>query len=54
MAEIITLKMQRREDGGLRVWSDKVNGLILSGAKPEEVMAQIWPGLVALKAEPQQ
>ncbi len=52
MAEIVTLKMQRREDGGLRVWSDKVDGLILAGKEPEKVMAQIWPGLVALKAEP--
>lgn len=53
MAEIVTLKMQRREDGGLRVWSDKVGGLILSGSDPEKVMSKIWPGLVALKAEPQ-
>lgn len=46
----ITIKLMSREDGGLRVCSDDVPGLILSGADPSKVCADIWPVVQALLA----
>lgn len=42
---VVTIKLMRRQDGGLRVFSDDVPGLILSGTDPEKVMADVWPAL---------
>jgi len=44
----IIVKAQRREDGGVRVWSDHVPGLVLSGRDPERVLADIEPALKAI------
>lgn len=41
----ITLCLERREDGGLRVWSDDVPGLVLSHSDAEKVMADVIPAL---------
>jgi hypothetical protein len=43
-----TLQCERREDGGLRIWSDDVPGLILSGLKPRDVMRDVIPAIDAL------
>lgn len=48
----LTIKLQRREDGGLRVYSDDVRGLVLSGRDPVEVMADVWPALEVLRPAP--
>lgn len=37
----ITVILERRGDGGLRVCSDDLPGLILSGADPQKVAADI-------------
>jgi len=34
-----------RPDGGIRVSSDQVPGLVLSGKDPSAVMADVWPAL---------
>ncbi len=52
MSKEITIKIKRRADDGLHIYSDEVPGLILSGLSPEKMMAATWPALVALKAEP--
>lgn len=44
----ITLRVQRRADGGLRVWSDDVRGLILSHSDPKKVMEDVLPALDVL------
>ena len=44
----INIKLLPREDGGLRVCSDDVPGLILSGANQLDVLASIGPALEAL------
>lgn len=41
----ITLRLERRQDGGLRVFSDDVPGFVLSHREPELVCADIWPAL---------
>lgn len=41
----ITVKMRRRADGGLRVWSDQLPGLVLSHRDPERVLSDIEPAL---------
>ncbi len=41
----IIIHTQRRRDGGLRVWSDDVPGLILSHADADRVMADIIPAV---------
>lgn len=46
---ITTIKLQRREDGGLCVWSDDVPGLVLSGPDPQAIMRDVWPALEALR-----
>lgn len=41
----VTLKLEPRPDGGLRVSSDDVPGLVLSHKHPAKVMADILPAL---------
>ena len=41
----VVLKLEWRDDGGLRVWSDDVPGLVLSNADPRRVIADIAPAL---------
>ena len=45
----ISLKIEPRPDGGIRIWSPQVLGLILSGPDPEKVMGAVWPALVVLE-----
>ncbi len=45
----VTIRMERREDGGLRVWGEPPGGLILSGPDPERVIASIWSALGGLQ-----
>ena len=44
----IKISIGPREDGGVRIWSDDMPGLILSGSDPLKVMADIGPALKAL------
>lgn len=44
----VKLHVQRRTDGGLRVWSDDVRGLILSHSDPKKVMEDVLPALDVL------
>ena len=44
----LTIKLEVREDGGLRVYSDELPGLILSGADPAKVMADVVPAWTVL------
>lgn len=48
MPEEVRIIIQRRIDGGLRVYSDDVPGLVLSGSDPTKVMADVWPALMVL------
>ncbi|HXV00660.1 MAG TPA: hypothetical protein VG166_09190 [Caulobacteraceae bacterium] len=41
----ITVRMQRRRDGGLRVWSDDVPELVLSHRDHHRVLRDIEPAL---------
>jgi hypothetical protein len=47
----VTVMIQRRPDGGLRVWSDDVPGLVLSHGDPEKALADIAPALEVILAE---
>jgi hypothetical protein len=47
---MLSIRIGGRPDGGLRVWSEDIPGLILSGIDPDKVMASIWPALHALPA----
>jgi hypothetical protein len=47
----IVLKIERRKDGGLRVWSDDVPGLVLSHRDPAKVLADIQPALKVILKE---
>lgn len=47
--DCIVLSLESRPDGGLRVSSRSLPGLILSGEDPEKVMADIIPCIRALK-----
>jgi len=44
----IKITIGPRSDGGVRIWSDDIPGLILSGSDPLKVMADIGPALKAL------
>lgn len=44
----ITIKLAPRDDGGLRVWSDDLPGLALSGRVQEFVLLDLGPALVGL------
>lgn len=51
----VTVTLEPRPDGGLRVWSASDPGLILSGRNADEVLADILPAAEALrelKSEP--
>lgn len=47
----VVIRVQRRSDGGLRVWSDDVPGLVLSNKDPQKVLADIKPALEAILSE---
>lgn len=47
----ITVEIQRREDGGLRVRSNEVPGLVLSHRDPDRVIADIQPALEAILSD---
>ena len=40
---IVQVNIAGREDGGIRVWSDELPGLILSGSTPIKVLTAIVP-----------
>lgn len=44
----ITVFLESRPDGGIRVWSDDLPGLILSGRDRTKVIADIEPAAIAL------
>lgn len=41
----ITLKLDRRADGGLRVHCPEIPGLVLSAHNPRNVMGDVWPAI---------
>jgi len=45
---IVTVTLADREDGGLRVYSDDLPGLILSGNTKQDVLAKTAPAIQAL------
>lgn len=45
---VCIVQMTRRPDGGLRVFSPDLPGLILSGKEPAKVMECVWPAITAL------
>lgn len=45
----VTIKLEPRPDGGLRVSSDDVPGLILSHSNPAKVLADLLPALYELQ-----
>jgi hypothetical protein len=45
----VQIYVAERHDGGLRVWSDQMPGLILSGPDPAKVAADILPAINALR-----
>lgn len=45
----VTLKLEYREDGGLRVSSPDMRGLILSGEDKHAVMESIVPAIEAIR-----
>jgi hypothetical protein len=47
----VTVRVERRRDGGLRAWSDDVPGLVLSHRDPQKVLADIAPVLIAILSE---
>ncbi len=48
LEEDISIMIEPREDGGIRVWSPQLKGLILSGPDPAKVMADVWPAISVL------
>lgn len=44
----IVIKLAPREDGGLRVWSDDIPGLILSSPSQEAALSNIGPAIIAV------
>ena len=47
---MLPIWVAERDDGGLRVWSDEMPGLVLSGSDPAKVAAAILPAINALRA----
>jgi hypothetical protein len=45
---VVTVTLQSREDGGLRVYSDDLPGLILSGSDRGHVVSKIAPAIQVL------
>lgn len=41
----ITIKIAPRGDGGIRILSDDMPGLVLSGADPAKVMGDLWTAI---------
>lgn len=46
----LTIRLEPREDGGLRVRSDDLCGLILSGPDPAKIMADVLPAIIMLQS----
>lgn len=44
----VSLTIEKRDDGGLRIWSDDLPGLVLSGADPMEVWRDLGLSLKML------
>jgi hypothetical protein len=45
----IAIKMAPREDGGLRIWSDDLPGLILSSFSQELVLREVGEAIIQLR-----
>ena len=45
----ISIRIEPRCDGGIRIWSPQLKGLILSGADPVKVLADLWPAITVLE-----
>jgi hypothetical protein len=45
---VVTVTIEDRDDNGLRVWSDDLPGLILSGNDRQKICASIIPAIRAL------
>jgi hypothetical protein len=50
MKQIVNITIEDREDGGLRVYSKELPGLILSGATKAKVLSAIEPAVRTLLA----
>ncbi len=46
----ITITLEPREDGGIRIYSDALPGLILSHSDPHKAMEALGPSLQMLTA----
>lgn len=46
--KVIRISLERRADGGLRVWSEDVRGLVLSHSDPKKVIEDVLPALDTL------
>lgn len=44
----LSINIEQRADGGIRIWSSQLKGLLLSGSDPVQVMAAVWPAITAL------
>lgn len=47
----VTVTIEPREDGGLRVYSDEVPGLVLSHSDPDAIMRDVLPALRILLSD---
>lgn len=48
MISVVEVSTQRRDDGGLRMWSEEMPGLILSGEDHDAVVADASLAIAAL------
>ena len=48
----LTIKLEVRPDGGLRIYSEELPGLILSGSDPAKVLADVMPAWAVLATWP--
>jgi hypothetical protein len=48
MKRIINVTLADRQDGGVRIWSDDIPGLVLSGLNRAKVIADIEPAVRAI------
>lgn len=44
----VTITLHQRDDGGLRVTSDDLPGLLVSGSDPAAVMAAVYPAIIKI------
>lgn len=51
MISVVEVSTQRREDGGLRMWSEEMPGLILSGEDHDAVVADASLAIAALMSD---